>query len=82
MFEIFFKTQYMSAAGVSISYFKINTLLKSDSHLPKKDFIFICFNEIPLKMTNNVFYFILKALFILKILKFLYWHFGHVEETA
>ena len=43
--------------------------LKSDSHLPKK-FLFICFNESPLKMMKNVFYFILKALFVLKIFKF------------
>ena len=31
-------------------------------------------------MTNNAFYFILKALFILKIFEFLSWHFGHVEK--
>ena len=55
--------------------------LKSNSNLPKK-FSFICFNESPLKMMKNTFYFNLKALFVLKILKFLSWHFGHVEETA
>ena len=38
--------------------------LKSDSHLPKK--FFICFNDSPSKMIKNVFYFILKALFVLK----------------
>ena len=43
--------------------------LKSDSHLPKH--FFISFNESPLKMMKNAFYFILKALFILKIFKFL-----------
>ena len=32
---------------------------------------FICFNESPLKMMKNAVYFMLKALFILKILKFL-----------
>ena len=52
-----------------------------DSHLPKK-IIFICFKESCLKMMKNNFYFILKALFVLKIFKFLSWHFGHVEETA
>ena len=31
---------------------------------------------------KNVFYFILKALFVLKIFKFLSWPFGHVEKTA
>ena len=33
-------------------------------------------------MMKNAFYFILKALFVLKILKFLSGHFGHVEEMA
>ena len=32
---------------------------------------FICFNDSPSKMMKNVFYFILKALFILEIFKFL-----------
>ena len=44
--------------------------VKPNSHLPKK-YIFICFNEGPLKMMKNAFYFILKALFVLKIFKFL-----------
>ena len=43
--------------------------LKLDSHLSKK-FIFICFNESPLKMMKNAFYFILKALLVLRIFKF------------
>ena len=34
------------------------------------------------KIVKNAFYFILKALFILKIFKFLSWLFGHVEKTA
>ena len=38
--------------------------------------------EIPLKMMKNDFYFTLKALFVLKIFKFLSWIFGFVEETA
>ena len=37
----------------------------------KKKKCFICFNESPLKMTKNAFYFILKALFVLKTFKFL-----------
>ena len=40
---------------------------------------FICLNESPLKIP---LYFILKALFDLKISKFLAWLFGHVEKTA
>ena len=31
---------------------------------------------------KNAFYLILKALFVLKIFKFLSWLFGHVEKTA
>ena len=31
---------------------------------------------------KNAFYFILKALFVLKIFKFLSWPFGHVGKTA
>ena len=44
--------------------------LKSDSHIPKKNCV-IYFIESPLKMMKNAFYFILKALFVLKIFKFL-----------
>ena len=44
--------------------------------------IYISFNESPLKMIKNAFYFTLKALFILKISKFLLWLFGHVEKMA
>ena len=38
---------------------------------PSNKFISVCFNESPLKMMKNAFYFILKALFVLKIFKFL-----------
>ena len=31
---------------------------------------------------KNTFYSILKALFVLKIFKFLSWLFGHIEKTA
>ena len=55
--------------------------LKSDSHLPKK-ICFIYFIESPLKMMKNAFYFILKALLVLKIFKCLSWLFGHIEKTA
>ena len=34
------------------------------------------------KMMNNAFYFILKALFVPRIFKFLSRLFGHVEKTA
>ena len=51
------------------------------SHLPNK-IIFICFNENPLKMMKNAFYFIVKAFFVLKIFNFLFWLFGHVKNSA
>ena len=57
-----------SALFATIGIFQIKGL-KSGSHLPKKN-LFICFNDNPSKMMKNVFYFILKALFILKILNF------------
>ena len=42
----------------------------------------ICLIESPLKMIKNAFYFILKALFVLKIFKFLSRFFGHVGKTT
>ena len=42
----------------------------------------ICLIESPLKMMKNVFYFNLKALFVLKIFKFLSQLFGHAEKTG
>ena len=42
----------------------------------------ICFNDSPSKMMKNAFYLILKALFVLKILKLLSLLFGHVLQTA
>ena len=39
---------------------------------PSKKIVFIYFNESPLKMMKNVFYFVLKALFIPKMFKFLF----------
>ena len=64
----------------------ISFLLKSGSHLPKKMFLFA---SIMMKNDKNdekddekCFLFHVKALFVLKILRFLSWLFGHVEETA
>ena len=62
-------------------YIDMNTELKSDSHLPKKNF-FIYFSDSPSKMMKNAFYFILKAPYVLKIFKFLSILFGHLEKTA
>ena len=45
-------------------------------------YIYICFNISSSKMMKNAFYFISKALFVLKIFKLLPPLFGHVEKTA
>ena len=56
--------------------------------LPAKFFFVICFNDSSLKVMKNAFYFIsfknfiISALFVLKIFKFLSWHFGNLEKTA
>ena len=61
--------------------YKALETLKSDSHRPKKICI-ICLIENPLKMMKNGFYFILKALFLFKIFKFLTRLIGHVGKTV
>ena len=58
-----------------VKYFKVG-------FSASKKVFFICFNDSPSKMKKNTFYFILKALFVLKIFNFLSWLFGHVEKTA
>ena len=63
----------------SSKFFLFN--LESDSHLPKR-FCVIFLIESPLEAMKNAFYFILKALFVLKIFKFLSGLFGHVGKTA
>ena len=45
---------------------------------PPEKFCFICFIESPLNTIKNVFYFILKAPFVLKKFKVLSWLFVHV----
>ena len=49
---------------------------------PSKKICVICFNESPLKVMKNAFYFILKALFILKIFRFLSRLFAYVGKTV
>ena len=48
---------------------------------PSKKAIFICLYKNLLKMMKNLFYFILKALFVLQIIKFSSWRFGYVEKN-
>ena len=49
---------------------------------PSKKNCVICFIEIPLKVMKNDYYFILKALFVLEIFKFLSRRFGQVGKMA
>ena len=49
---------------------------------PKKIPFFASILFISFKSDKNAFYFIFKALFVLKILKFLSWLFGRVEKLA
>ena len=49
---------------------------------PSKKNCVIFLIESPLKMKKNAFYFMLKALFVLKIFTFLSWLFGHVGKMA
>ena len=56
-------------------------LLKSGSHFPKKVALF-AWLKASLKMMKNVFYFVWKASFVLKIFKVLARRFGHVGKTA
>ena len=53
--------------------------LNLHSDLPNK--YFFSFNQSPLKMLKNAFYFIFKGLFILKIINFLSWLFGHIKKV-
>ena len=66
-----------SLEGISFLTKSINVGLS-----PSEIFFYICFNDSPSEMMKNAFYFILKALFVLKIFKFLSWHFGHVENKV
>ena len=49
---------------------------------PSKKNGVICLIERNIIMMKNVFYFVLNALFVLKIFKFLSRHFGHVEKAT
>ena len=57
----------------------LGVTLKSESQLPKKK-VFYLFQQKPFKMMKNAFYFMLKALLLLKIFTFLFWLFVYVEK--
>ena len=65
--------QFVSGKMVCIAHDSHRLLLplNSDSHLPK--ILFIYFNDSPSKFIKNAFYFILKYIFVLKIVKFIFW---------
>ena len=76
--SVFFIKPFSSI--IKKSHDKNLNILKSGSHLSKT--YVICFIESPLKVMKNAFYLVLKALFVLKIFKFLSWLFGHAGKTA
>ena len=78
-FFCFSRTTFLTMIlGIFNKSFEQTLSSKSDSHLPKK-ICFMYFIESPLKMMKNAFYFILKALFFLKIFKLLSWLFCYIE---
>ena len=66
---------------LSLSHGRLKVKL-SPSKKKLKSIEINCFNERPLKIKQNAFYFILKALFFLKIFKFLFCLYGHVEKKT
>ena len=62
-----------------ISHFAALAFEVGPSHSKKMCYLF---HWKPFKMMKNSFYFILKALFVLKIFKFLSWLFGHEGKKA
>ena len=76
--------QYLKR-GSSKGFFQWNFKISSEQlseeigFSPSKKICVICLIESPLKMA---FYFILNALFVLKIFKFLSRRFGHVGKTS
>ena len=89
--ELFFKKWRTNFLIIIKRCGKVNSSFKKRNHLrkltanlkldcnPQKN---ICFNDSPSKMMKNAFYFILKALFVLKIFKLLSWLFRYVEKMT
>ena len=74
-----FSTHFNLRKLLPASHFLMLSQIKVRLSLSKKKIYFICFNDSPLKMMKNTFYYI-KAVFILKVFKFLSWVFSHVEN--
>ena len=67
---------------IIFGYHKEHFFLVKVGLSPSKKMCVICFTESPSETIKNAFYLILKALFVLEILKFLLWLFVPVEKTA
>ena len=74
--SIFFRAQCISAYFQLRERYVLNLLSSFMTEIPIPIFLTI---ENPLKM-KNVFYFMLKARFVLEIFTFLFWLFGYVEK--
>ena len=70
---------YVSGVETHFNHCSSVSIVKVGLSPSKKN---IYFNDSPLKMMENSFYLILKALFVFKIFKHLSWIFGHVKKTA
>ena len=82
--EFFFPQSHVLWAKRAIFKNKFNFLVTETSRwtLTFQKFGFIFFNESPLKIMNNVFYFILKALSVLNIHRFLSGVFWSCRKTS
>ena len=69
------------SAALYHTLFYLHFIFQSRTLTSKKNCV-VCFIESPLKMMKNAFYFILKALFVFKIFKFLSLLFEHAEKRA
>ena len=72
---------YLEASSHSQMFFKIG-VFKIGLPPPKKKVCYLLVIERPFKIMKNAFYFVLKALFILKGFKFLSRLFGHVGKAT
>ena len=78
MFSTFLVESNVSLTGIKLKRYYGGSLFKG-ALSGLKQFMAV---ESCLKMMKNVFYFILKALFVLKRFKFLSYIFGHIEKAA
>ena len=82
-FKLYFRSilpEVFCKKGVHKNFAKYRGKHLCWSHFSNKDWVISSFNESLFKMIWNAFYFAWKALFVLKIFKFLSWIFVHVEK--